>query len=127
MTQTTVLLYNFTETEVKSWRLLMREMPMVKLMAVPKKLFGMIISDVLEEKETPVFNFGSDFSQRMLLIANAGDQMIHLLLSVCKRVTKEQVFRAVLTETNAAWSGLELYRNLREEEDEIHRMQTRKS
>lgn len=126
MTQTTVLLYNFTETEVKSWRLLMREMPMVKLMAVPKKLFGMIISDVLEEKETPVFNFGSDFSQRMLLIANAGDQMIHLLLSVCKRVTKEQVLRAVLTETNAAWSGLELYRNLREEEDEIHRMQTRK-
>lgn len=126
MTQTTVLLYNFTETEVKSWRLLMREMPMVKLMAVPKKLFGMIISDVLEGKETPVFNFGSDFSQRMLLIANAGDQMIHLLLSVCKRVTKEQVLRAVLTETNAAWSGLELYRNLREEEDEIHRMQTRK-
>lgn len=126
MTQTTVLLYNFTETEVKSWRLLMREMPMVKLMAVPKKLFGMVISDVLEGKETPVFNFGSDFSQRMLLIANAGDQMIHLLLSVCKRVTKEQVLRAVLTETNAAWSGLELYRNLREEEDEIHRMQTRK-
>ena len=126
MTQTTVLLYNCTETEVKSWRLLMREMPMVKLMAVPKKLFGMVISDVLEGKETPVFNFGSDFSQRMLLIANAGDQMIHLLLSVCKRVTKEQVLRAVLTETNAAWSGLELYRNLREEEDEIHRMQTRK-
>ena len=123
MTEATVLLYNFTEQEIKAWRFLLKAVPGVRLVSVPKSAYGIPILDVIAGKTPPPLCYGRDFSEKMILLANATDQMIHVLLAVCKQVTDQNVLRAVLTETNGAWTSSALYEELRAEENELRRMQ----
>lgn len=117
-----LLLYNFTEEEQKEWELALKPVSIVKKRCVEKKEFGVPIGRLLSGEAVPaaLYPAAADFDGRMVLIANvASGNLFQYLLAVCKMVTKEPVYRAVLTETNREWASSFLFYHLKEEEAEI--------
>lgn len=123
MQSTAIMLYNFTPQEVGTLRLLLRKFPLIRILPVEKASYGMRIGDVLAGKAPPALCVGRELQRKMLLLANAEGQMFHFLLAACSQMTEEKVLRAVLTETNKNWTGIELYENLLEEETQLESMQ----
>lgn len=119
MPDAVLLLYNYSPQEIGACRLLLRDLPGVLVTPVARTAWGMTISDVLAGKTPPSAGPLAEISRKMIVFANAGDAMLQLLLAVCGRISEEKPLRAVLTETNRNWTGLELYRNLLEEEMQL--------
>lgn len=119
MEKPAIILYNFTRSEAEVWK---KQTPLIQVISVPKTSYGLSARELLEGKKAAAPEAGTDFSRRILLLAGIPDPMVHFLLDICKRVTREPVLRAVLTETNRDWSAGELYRNLQEEEETLRRL-----
>ncbi|MCI8514836.1 MAG: DUF3783 domain-containing protein [Lachnospiraceae bacterium] len=122
-----LLLYNFTEEEQKEWELALKPVSVVRKKFVDKKEFGIPIYSLLSEEAVPTFLYQAteDFDGRMVLIANVtANTLFQYLLAVSKMVTKEPVYRAVLTETNRDWTSSFLFYHLKEEEAEIKKRRT---
>lgn len=126
MTDPTIMLYNFTPEEVGKLRFVLRMFPNIRVLSVEKSDQGLLIGDVLEGKKATMLIPGREFQRRMLVLAHAQGTMVHFLLGACGQITKEKVLRAMLTETNVQWTGLELYDNLLEEERELEAFQKQK-
>lgn len=123
-----LLLYNFTEEEQKEWELALKPVSQVKKRFVKKQEFGVPIGRLLSGEPVPsaLYPAAQDFDGRMVLIANAASgNLFSYLLAVSKMVTREPVYRAVLTETNREWASSFLFYHLKEEEAEIKRQQKR--
>lgn len=118
MIEVTVLLFNFTSEEWKTWQRQAGTLPGIHLVSVPKAAFGLTIQDILDGKRRS--ESVGDFSHRMMLIAGAPDPLIHFLLNVCRQSTQEPVLRAMLTETNSRWTCCELCEHLLEEEHNLN-------
>jgi len=112
-----VLLYNFSPGEAVQLQTLAGFLPDVKIIPVERAGYGMKISEVLAGAAAPPLLFGREMEKKMLVIAGAKGEMLHMLLAAAGQVTRGQaVLRAMVTETNQNWSGLELYEHLLEEE-----------
>ncbi len=116
----TVLLYNFTDAEVGMLRLRLKDLRGVLIHAVGRNAYGMTIRQVLAGQSPPGFFPGREFSRHMAVLCNADGPLLHVLLDACGQAAEEPILRAVLTETNIDWTGLELYDNLAEEEKSLH-------
>lgn len=55
----------------------------------------------------------------MVVFANIPEPLVYPLISICKQVTKEKVLKAMLTETNQAWTSDALYECLIQEEAQL--------
>ena len=119
MEPVTILLYHFTRQETGMLHLLLKHMPQVQVVSVERNAYGMSIEEVLGGKPAPALALGRDIQRKMLVLAQAKGQMLHFLLAACQQVTQDPVLRAVVTETNAKWTGLQLYDALLEEEAEL--------
>lgn len=119
MTDPTILLYNFTSEEVGKLRFVLRMFPAIRVVSVETSDQRLRIGDVLEGQRGAKPVPGREFQRRMLVLAHAQGPMVHFLLGACGQITQEPVLRAMLTDTNVNWSGLELYDNLLEEEREL--------
>ena len=113
---TTILLFNFPETEQKTWRLLLRKMPGVRLLPVKQEQFGVTIGRLLEGQTEPGPVQGGAFDQRMVVFADAAGPFLEQLIDMSHQVTAEKTYRAVLTETNRKWNAIKLFSNLQAEE-----------
>ena len=119
-----LLLYRFSQGEILQLQTMLGFLPDVKVIPVERTGFGMKMGDVLDGNESPAVLFGRDMDRKMLVIADAKGELFHMLLSAAGQVTKGQnVLRAMVTETNRAWTGLELYEHLIEEEAELSALQ----
>ncbi len=119
MQETKLLLYNFTADEVGKIRRMLKNLPNVWIRVVPKTEYHMTINQILMAETAKGNVLGRDFSRHMLILANAQGPILHFILGVCKQATEEKILRAILTETNMHWSGIELYHNLLEEEKQL--------
>lgn len=114
---TTILLFNFPESEQKNWRFLLRNMPGVRLVPVAPEQQGMKIAQLLE---APAEKPGSGaFDQRMVVFAGANGPFLERLIDISHQATAEKTYRAVLTDTNRRWTATKLFVNLQAEERQL--------
>lgn len=119
MKDPTILLYNFSREEVGKLRFVLRMFPAIRVLSVEPSDQTLLLGEVLAGKKAALGIPGREFQRRMLVLAYAQGSMVHFLLGACGQITQEKVLRAMLTDTNVNWSGLELYENLVEEEREL--------
>ena len=116
-----VLLYGFSAGEAVQLQNLLPGSP-VRVISVPSSRHAMTLDDILSGKPTPAFLAAASVPAKMLVLANVQGALLSFLLSACKQVTGEQhVLRALLTETNRTWTGIELCKHLLEEEEELRK------
>ena len=114
-----ILLYEFSPGEVVELKALL---PAVRLIPVPRAGYGLTLSEILAEKAPPALAVGTPLSCKMLVLANANGPLAHFLLDACAQVTgTRKVLRAMLTDTNRAWTGATLHEHLLEEEAALSR------
>lgn len=118
---TTILLFNFPETEQKNWRFLLRKFPGVRLLPVEREQFGVTIGRLLEGQTKPGLAHGGAFDQRMVVFAGAAGPFLELLIDMSHQVTAEKTYRAVLTDTNRKWTATKLFSNLQAEDAHLNR------
>ena len=119
MKDPTILLYNFSREEVGKLRFVLRMFPAIRVLSVEPSDQMLLLGEVLAGKKAALGIPAREFQSRMLVLAYAQGSMVHFLLGACGQITQEKVLRAMLTDTNVNWSGLELYENLVEEEREL--------
>lgn len=119
MKDPTILLYNFSREEVGKLRFVLRMFPAIRVLSVEPSDQTLLLGEVLAGKKAALGIPGREFQRRMLVLAYAQGSMVHFLLGACGQITQEKVLRAMLTDSNVNWSGLELYENLVEEEREL--------
>lgn len=119
MKDPTILLYNFSREEVGKLRFVLRMFPAIRVLSVEPSDQTLLLGEVLAGKKAALGIPAREFQRRMLVLAYAQGSMVHFLLGACGQITQEKVLRAMLTDTNVNWSGLELYENLVEEEREL--------
>ena len=119
MKDPTILLYNFSREEVGKLRFVLRMFPAIRVLSVEPSEQTLLLGEVLAGKKAALGIPAREFQRRMLVLAYAQGSMVHFLLGACGQITQEKVLRAMLTDTNVNWSGLELYENLVEEEREL--------
>lgn len=115
----TILLFNFPETEQKSWRFLLRKMPGIRLLPVEREQFGLTIGQLLEGETAPGNPEGAAFSERMVVFAGIPGTLLSLLIDISHQVTAEKTYRAVLTDNNRNWNASELMFHLQAEEAQL--------
>ena len=117
-----VLLYGFSAGEAVQLQGLLPGAP-VQVISVPETKHAMTLEDVLADKAPSTLLAAVPFPGKMLVLANVQGPVLSFLLSACKQVTGEQhVLRALLTDTNRTWTGVELCQHLLEEEAELRSM-----
>ena len=115
-----LILYQFSQGEVLQLRTLVGFLPEVRVIPVERSGYGLTIDEVLAGKEPPALAFGKPMERKLLVIEGARGQMLSMLLSAAGQVTKGQnILRAIVTDTNRAWTGAFLYEHLLEEEAEL--------
>lgn len=116
---TTILLFNYPEPEQKAWKFLLRKLPGIRLLPVERGRYGLTIGELLEEKPVTALRYGADFSDRMVVFAEAGGALLSLLIDLSHQVTGEKTYRATLTDNNWNWTPPELMKELQEEEAQL--------
>ena len=117
-----VLLYGFSAGEAVQLQGLIPGSP-VQVISVPSSKHAMTLEDVLANKAPPALLTAVPVPAKTLVLANVQGPLLSFLLSACKQVTGDQhVLRALLTDTNRTWTGVELCRHLLEEEAELRAM-----
>ncbi len=116
-----IMLFNYPEPEQKAWRFLLRRLPKVEVIPVEPDRFGLSLEQLLQREAAAGSRCGGSFSERLAVFAGAEGTLLGLLLDVSGQVTREKAYRAVLTDTNRAWSASELMVQLKEEEAQLNR------
>ncbi|MEE0095653.1 MAG: DUF3783 domain-containing protein [Oscillospiraceae bacterium] len=119
MTPPSILLCNYTEAEVKAWRFLLRQLPLLRILAVKPSQFGCTLSELLEAPDRTLNGTVSGFSGRMAVFCGAKGELLSSLIDVSRQVTREQAHRATLTETNQQWTLNQLYGELEKEAQQL--------
>lgn len=119
MTPPSILLCNYTESEVKAWRFLLRQFPMLRIIAVKPQQFGCTLNELLETPDRTLSGTVPGFSERMAVFAGAKGELLSSLIDVSRQVTREQAHRATLTETNCKWTFNRLYAELEKEAQQL--------
>lgn len=119
MTAPCVILCNYTEAEEKAWRFLLRGFPMLQVISVPSTQFGETLDSVVSGGKAQEHGEAPGFTERMAVFAGAQGELLKLLIDLSRQVTREKAHRAVMTDTNAAWTLNDLFSQLEEEEQTI--------
>ena len=119
MTPPSILLCNYTESEIKVWRFLLRQFPTLRIIDVKPQQFGCTLNDLLETPEQTPSGTVPGFSGRMAIFSGAKGELLSSLIDVSRQVTREQAHRAALTETNRKWTFERLYGELEKEAQQM--------
>lgn len=120
MTPPKVLLCNYTGSEEKAWRFLLRGFPMLEVSSVPAGSFGCPLYSMTGRypvncMEPPMF------TGRMVIFVGAQGELLKKLIDISNQVTKAHAFRAIMTEENRSWTFNTLYNRLQAEEQSLKR------
>ena len=115
-----ILIYHFTESEEKEWELALKPVPGMWRRFVREADFRIPIRELVRREENDgVPSKTEEEGHRMIVIVHAEGKILEYLLAVCRMITDQPVFRAVLTEANQEWTSVELIEHLAEEERQI--------
>lgn len=114
----TVLLYNFEDSEKLSM-LRIALMPLkLYIKQIEKKDYVQPVGFLAGIKEiTPVQDAfdGDGFGQEMLIFCGLTERKLDKALQALRRRNIKISYKAILTESNKTWSGIQLYKELEEE------------
>lgn len=117
-----VLLCNYTESEQKAWKFLLRGQPGIQLIPVEKAQYGRTLKELLEGPgEKP----GPDFSDHLAVFCGAQGILLSHLIDVSGQVYRGKGYKAMLTEHNRDWTPPALLKELQAEEAQL-RMRMKK-
>lgn len=122
----TVLLYNFTDKKRRNKINTFCAMQGIRVKLVDKTSYGRPILSLLENvaEEQLSVDETSDFSDEMLVMCGLGSQMNAFLAYL----RKEKVIiplKAMLTPTNQLWNSAQLYAEIRQEHEQMARLNSR--
>ncbi len=119
MTPPSVILCNYTDAEVKAWRFLLRQLPLLKITVVGPNQFGCKLRELLERPETASSGEAPDFTGRMAVFAGARGELLNRLIDLSRQASREKAHRATMTDTNAGWTVNYLFWQLEQEERQL--------
>ncbi len=126
----TILLYNMTNPRIRRTLQMLSIKSGIRIKSVDPDQYGMTIGDLLngnakigiqvdasatdaQERET--------FDEAMMVFAGVSGPAINQFLGMMAKNKIPRVsLKAMLTETNASWNSVELYKELKEEDAKMH-------
>lgn len=114
----TVLLYNFEDSE---------KLSMLRIALMPLKLYFRqvgkkdyvqpvgFLAGIKEIEPVQDICDGGDLKQEMLVFCGLTERKLDRALQALRRKNIKIPYKAILTDSNKAWSGLQLYKELEEE------------
>ena len=119
MSQTQVLLYNFTDSERlrRIRRYLNKEKIPVRLVQAPEFLETLgYLFEIPGFSRTPSFNLGGNFHEEMMVMKDFSDGQMDAFLAFFRENSLPPVdLKAVLTPVTMHWTSLQLYEELSKE------------
>ena len=119
MTPPSVILCNYTESEVKAWRFLLRQFPLLKITVVAPNQFGCTLRELVERPQDSTSGEAPAFTGRLAVFAGATGELLSLLVDLSRQASREKAHRATMTDTNAQWTVNYLYRQMEQEERQL--------
>lgn len=118
----TVLLYNFTDQKRRNKINTFCAMHGIRVKLVDKTSYGRPILSLLENvaEEISVDEI-SDFSDEMLVMCGLGSQM-NAFLAYLRKEKVIVPLKAMLTPTNQLWNSAQLYAEIRQEHEQMARL-----
>ena len=119
MTPPSIVLCNYTDSEVKAWRFLLRQFPMLKITVVGPQQFGCKLRDLVERPQNSTSGEAPAFTGRLAVFAGAQGELLSCLIDLSRQASREKTHRATMTDTNAGWTINYLYRQMEQEERQL--------
>jgi len=101
----------------------------VEVQPVPRKHYNKSLEDILDpwseiyDDDSELEDYtGQPLGGQMMVLCDLGDKLDDVLLGLRSAGVGAETVKAVLTETNAAWDPVQLYRELQREREEFRRM-----
>lgn len=101
----------------------------VEVMPVSRKHYNKSLEDILDpwseiydEDAEPDDYTGGPLGGQMMVLCDLGDKLDEVLAALRGAGIGAETLKAVLTETNAGWNAVELYRELQREREEFRKL-----
>ena len=115
-----VLLFNISDPKAIKIKNLCRKL-YFESEQIEKDRFGETLGRLLGQSDDTGSSDGEDFDEEMLYLADIDGGMLNIFLAQLRRQKTPVALKAVKTDTNAAFSVYELYRELSAERNAIAR------
>lgn len=123
----TILIYNIKDARIRRILQMLSVKSGIRIKSVDSSQYAMKISDVLEGKNQAQDIARGDetqtetFDEPMMVFANvSGPALNRFLGQMAKNKIPRISLKAMLTDTNATWNSVELYKELKEEDTKMH-------